>query len=156
MMDSLRTCRRSLGHTSDTRTQVPKCYIWPPTLAEGLSTLECDRECRAGVPGARVPPPLACARLRAMDPPSASLPHAFCRCYSPCHVGLGMPGAPVLHPIAAQSRPTRARQPRPRQCHRPSSTIIGDLFGALSRIIRRRLTSGAAAHAVDLREHSPK
>ena len=64
MMDSLRTCRRSLGHTSDTRTQVPKCYIWPPTRAEGLSTLECDRECRAGVPGARVPPPLACARAR--------------------------------------------------------------------------------------------
>ena len=62
MMDSLRICRRSLGHTSDTRTQVPKCYIWPPTRAEGLSTLECDRECRAGVPGARVPPPLACAR----------------------------------------------------------------------------------------------
>ena len=62
VMDSSHTCRRSLGHTSDTRTQVPKCYIWPPTRAEGLSTLECDRECRAGVPGARVPPPLACAR----------------------------------------------------------------------------------------------
>ena len=64
VMDSSHTCRRSLGHTSDTRTQAPKCYIWPPTRAEGLSTLECDRECRAGVPGARVPPPLACARAR--------------------------------------------------------------------------------------------
>ena len=62
VMDSSHTCRRSLGHTSDTRTQAPKCYIWPPTRAEGLSTLECDRECRAAGARAREPPPCACAR----------------------------------------------------------------------------------------------
>ena len=83
-------------------------------------------------------------RVGATDPPSPSLPHALRRRCSSRHVGFGVPGAPCCNPIAARSRPARARQPRPRQCCRASSTVVSELPRALGRITRRRPTSAAA------------
>ena len=158
-MDSSHTCRRSLGHKSDTRTQAPDMLHMASYTRGGHATLECDRKCRAAGARAREPPPCACAR-----PPEWGRrirPRPRCSLLSAAATALGTSASACLaRPCCTPSRREAAQPahgsrdradaagllpPSSASCPAPSAASCGAV---------RRLQH--LHNAVDLREHSPK
>ena len=158
-MDSSHTCRRSLGHESDTRTQAPDMLHIASYMRGRHATLECDRKCRAAGARAREPPPCACARppergRRIRPRPACPMPSAAATALGtsssaclarPCCIPSRHEAAQPAHGSRDRADAADLHPPSSASCPAPSAASCGAV---------RRLEQ--LHNAVDLREHSPK